>query len=123
MGMGWLNWKSKWSSGKGITALPHDLSDVSEYLHSEYGINSSDAKGKIFWYPAEGADRAQLQYSSVPELSTESLPNLKLPPYQLNYINDLIKKNDTSFIPLLEYLGVQYLVIREDYIDDIDNDQ
>jgi hypothetical protein len=106
---------------RALPPYPHDLSDVSEYLHREYGINSSDAKGKIFWYPAEAADSTQLQYSSVPELSTESLPNLKLPLYQLNYINDLIKKNDTSFIPLLEYLGVQYLVIRQDYVDDIDN--
>ena len=99
---------------------PHDLSDVSEYLHREYGINNSDAKGKIFWYPA-GGERTQFQYHSVPELSTGSLPNLKLPPFQLNYINDLIKKNDTSFIRLLEYLGVQYLVIREDYVDNDDD--
>jgi hypothetical protein len=104
-----------------LPPYPYDLSDVSEYLHREYGINSSNAKGKIFWYPA-GEERTQLQYSSVPELSTESLPNLRLPPYQLNYINDLITKNDTSFIPLLEYLGVQYLVIREDYKDNDDDD-
>ena len=104
----------------GLQPYPHDLSDVSEYLHREYGINSSDAKGKIFWYPA-GGEHALLQYSSVPEKSTESLPNLRLPPYQLNYVNQLITKNDTSFIHLLEYLGVQYLVIREDYLDNEDN--
>jgi hypothetical protein len=98
---------------------PHDLSDVTEYVQREYGI-SNDAKGKIFWYPA-GGERSQLQYSSVPELSTESLPQLRLSPFQLDYINDLIKKNDTTFIPLLEYLGVQYLVIREDFIDNDDS--
>ena len=104
-----------------LLPYPHDLSDVSEYLHREYGINSSsDTKGKIFWYPA-GGERTQLQYSSVPQKSTESLPNLILPPYQLNYVNDLIMKNDTSFISLLEYLGVQYLVIREDYVGNEDN--
>jgi hypothetical protein len=99
-----------------LLPYPHDLSDVSEYLHSEYGISSGDANGKIFWYPARG-ELTQLHYLTVPELSTESLPHLKLPPYQLNYVNHLITKNDTSFIPLLEYLGVQYLVIREDYVD------
>lgn len=93
---------------------PHDLSDVTEYLRTEYGI-SNNTKGKIFWYPA--IDRHQLQYSSVPEISTESLPRLKLLPFQLDYINYLIEKKDTSFIRLLEYLGVQYLVIREDFID------
>jgi hypothetical protein len=98
---------------------PHDLSDVTEYLRMEYGI-SNDAKNKIFWYPA-GGERSQLQHSSLPELSTESLPHLKLSPFQLNYINDLIKKNNTSFIPLLEYLGVQYVVIREDFIDNDDS--
>jgi hypothetical protein len=97
---------------------PHDLSDVSEYLHREYGINSNEAKGKIFWYPA-GGERTQLQYSSVPELSTGSVPQLRLPPYQLNYVDNLITKNDTSFIRLLEYLGVKYLVIREDYVDNV----
>ncbi|MDQ4067719.1 MAG: hypothetical protein M3114_09055, partial [Thermoproteota archaeon] len=104
---------------QGVLPYPNDLSDVSEYLHREYGIISSEAKGKIFWYPA--GERTQLQYYSVPELSTASLPNLRLPPYQLNYINDLIKQNDTSFIRLLEYLGVQYLVIREDYADNDDD--
>jgi hypothetical protein len=105
---------------RALPPYPHDLADVSEYLHREYGINSNQIGGKIFWYPA-GEQRSQLQYSSVPELSTTSLPNLKLPQYQLNYINDLITKNDTSFIPLLEFLGVQYLVIREDYMANEDN--
>src|SRR5829696_798691 len=99
---------------RALLPYPHDLSEVSEYLHREYET-SSDAKGNIFWYPAaEGAIR--LQYSSVPELSTESMPDLKLPRFQLDYINYLINKSDTSVIPLLEYLGVQYLVIREDYV-------
>src|SRR5215217_2258839 len=97
-----------------LLPYPHDLADVSEYLHTEYGVNSSDAKGKIFWYPT-GIEQTKLKYSDVPELSTGSLPLLDVPPYMLNYINDLIKKKDTSFIPLLEYLGVHYLVIREDY--------
>ena len=103
-----------------LLPYPHDLADVSEYLHTEYGVNSSDAKGKIFWYPAGIEDR-HLKYSDVPELSTGSLPLLEMPPYMLNYINDLIKKNDTSFIPLLESLGVHYLVIREDYVDNEDS--
>jgi hypothetical protein len=97
-----------------LLPYPRDLADVSEYLHSEYGLSSSDAKGKIFWYPAENEHR-NLKYSGVPELSTGLLPLLEMPPYMLNYINDAIRKNDTSFIPLLEYLGVHYLVIREDY--------
>ncbi|MGE5661694.1 MAG: hypothetical protein ACM3X1_05550, partial [Ignavibacteriales bacterium] len=94
---------------------PHDLSDVTEYLRREYGFNNN-LKDKIFWYPA-GGERSQLHYSSVPELSTESLPQLKLLPFHLDYINDLIKKNNTSVVSLLEYLGVQYLVIREDFVD------
>jgi hypothetical protein len=102
-----------------ILPYPQDLSAVSEYLHSEYGI-SGGANGKIIWYPT-GADRAQFQYSTVPELSIESLPPLRIPPFQLNYIDYLINKNDTSFIRLLEYLGVQYVVIREDYVDNDDN--
>ena len=106
---------------EGLLPYPHDLLDVSEYLHKEYGINSSNTKGKMFWYPAGPQVELQLQYSSIPELSTESLPNLRIPTYQLRYINYLIEKNDTSFIPLLEYLGVQYLVIREDYVDNENN--
>jgi hypothetical protein len=117
---GWVGLTGDLNGHLTLPPYPHDLVDVSEYLHGEYAINSSDAKGEIFWYPA-GGDRPQLQYLSVPDLSTESLSNLNLPSYQLNYINDLIKKNDTSFIPLLEYLGVQYLVIREDYVDNEDN--
>ncbi|MDQ3839878.1 MAG: hypothetical protein M3297_11485 [Thermoproteota archaeon] len=101
-----------------ILPYPNDLSDVSEYLHDQYAINSN-ANGKIFWYPSESGNL--LQYSSVPELSTGSLPDLELPRFQLNYINYLLDKNDTSAIPLLEYLGVQYLVIREDYVDIDDN--
>jgi hypothetical protein len=101
---------------KSIMPYPHDLSDVSEYLHSQYAISSS-ANGKIFWYPSEGANL--LQYSSVPQLSTESLSNLELPTFQLNYIDYLINKNDTSVIPLFEYLGVEYLVIREDHVDNV----
>jgi hypothetical protein len=103
-----------------LLPYPHDLANVSEYLHREYETNSSQVPGRIFWYPG-GEERIQLQYSSVPELSTGSLSNLELPPYQLNYINELITTNDTSFIPLLEYLGVQYLVIREDFVDNQDN--
>ena len=103
-----------------LLPYPRDLFDVSEFLHRQYEI-SSGANGSIFWYPT-GTERTQLQYSSVPELSTESLPHLRLPPFQLNYIDDLINKNDdTSFIRLLEYLGVQYLVTREDYKDNDDN--
>jgi hypothetical protein len=102
-----------------LLPYPHDLSDVSEYLHGEYAIGSS-ANGKIFWYPSEAG--SLVQYSSVPELSTGSLPDLKLPRFQLNYVNYLINKSDTSVIPLLEYLGVQYLVIREDYVDIDEND-
>jgi hypothetical protein len=96
-----------------LLTYPEDLADVSEYLHKEYGI-INDANSKIFWYPAT-TGRVQLQYSSVPELSTESLPHLRLPPFQLNYFDYLTRNNDTSAIRLLEYLGVQYLVIREDY--------
>src|SRR5215212_3881109 len=103
-----------------LLPYPHDLADVSEYLHKEYGI-INDANSKIFWYPAI-TGRTHLQYSTVPELSTESLPHLRLPPFQLNYIDYLTRNNDTSAIPLLEYLGVQYLVIREDYIYNDDND-
>jgi hypothetical protein len=102
-----------------LLPYPNDLSDVTEFLHRQYQISSS-ANGSIFWYPT-GTGRAELQYSSVPELSTESLPQLRLPPFQLNYIDSLITKNDTSFIPLLEYLGAQYLVIREDYLGNDDN--
>ena len=98
---------------RSIMPYPHDLSDASEYLHSQYAISSS-ANGKIFWYPSEGANL--LKYSSVPQLSTESLSNLELPTFQLDYIDYLINKNDTSVIPLFEYLGVEYLVIREDYV-------
>lgn len=123
---GWVGLTGNLNGHMTIPPYPRDLADVSQYLHTEYGINGSknDVKGKIFWYPS-GGERTQLQYSSVPELSTESLPHLKLSPYELNYINDLIKKNDTSFITLLEDLGVQYLVIREDLLgntDDNDDD-
>jgi hypothetical protein len=103
-----------------LVPYPTDLADVSKYLHIKYGLNSSDATGKIFWYPA-GSEREDLKYSGVPELSTGSLPLLEMPPYMLNYINDLIEKKDTSLIPLLEYAGVHYLVIREDYVDNEDN--
>ena len=114
MGMGWFNWKSKWSSDTShfrLTLMIYRMYQNTFIRNTELSTMQTARSSGIL----RTTGRAQLQYSSVPELSTESLPNLRLPPFQLNYIDYLIRKNDTSSIRLLEYLGVQYLVIREDY--------
>ncbi|MGI0015131.1 MAG: hypothetical protein ACREBU_17085, partial [Nitrososphaera sp.] len=90
--------------------FPSDLEDVIAYL------SKTDPRGSVLWYPT-GLDISQLTYASIPELSSSSIKQTDLPRYTAEYVDYLLESRDKSVIPLLEHIGVQFVVLRHDLID------
>ncbi|MGH9877336.1 MAG: hypothetical protein ACRD5H_06840, partial [Nitrososphaerales archaeon] len=107
---GWVGLTGNLNSHLGESLLPYpaDLERTINYLYSQ-----DNDRGSILWYPA-GADVSRLQYSSIPELSTSSFQSLELSEYERNYIDHLTNYRDEMLITLLEYLGVHYVIVRDD---------